>query len=255
MGCRRWVGAAVAAVALALVGLGQAAAAEDPNHCVATNGVVRVQQGTATCETSEGKGVVAIAKGEGSSASNTCDFSQAKAFGASTRAVILTFPGTSCDHNAATSTGFQSRADVSGTGGAGNRNTAIASGDRSEAGVGNSVESTAIASGDGSSAGILNSVTSTATASGADSAANVGIDTTDSTATASGDRSAAFAGSGRPSTATASGDDSLARADFGATAEASGHGSTAFASGDGSTAIAATDGCTAIAFNGQTVTC
>ena len=96
------------------------AAADDPSHCVSTNGVVRAQMGTAACETGEGEGVVAIAKGEGSSASNVCDSSQAKAFGAGTSAEISTFPpGASCDHNAATSTGDQSRAEVSGTGGAG----------------------------------------------------------------------------------------------------------------------------------------
>ena len=57
----------VAAGAVAALGVARAEAA--PNLCVATNGQVRVQHGTATCAADAGN--IAIAKGDGSSAAAT----------------------------------------------------------------------------------------------------------------------------------------------------------------------------------------
>ena len=61
--------AAVVGVVASLLGV-QTAAAATANICIATNGEVRVQEGTAFCDAS-GTGSVAIAKGDGSSATAT----------------------------------------------------------------------------------------------------------------------------------------------------------------------------------------
>ena len=105
--------------ACALVSAQAASAATD--ICIAANGEVQVQKGTATCEAA-GQGSVAIAKGEGSLAvANAGNHNTAKALGEGSTAFAQ-----GGDHNTATASGDGSQAHIFGT-----NNTAIASGDSS----------------------------------------------------------------------------------------------------------------------------
>ena len=85
-------GASAVAISLVMTGLmegallGAASADAATDMCVATNGAVRVQKGSATCQAS-GKGSMAKAKGTGSSASATGgDHNKARARGDGSRA-------------------------------------------------------------------------------------------------------------------------------------------------------------------------
>lgn len=112
-----FAGGVLAAVLLSVASAG----AEAPNLCVAANGEVRTQHGTATC-TAEGQGSVARAMGADSSAT--------AAFG---------------DHNRATASGHGSDAVAE----FGNNNTATASGDGSIAVAAVGDNNTATAATDG----------------------------------------------------------------------------------------------------------
>src|SRR4051794_17855962 len=78
---RRCVSTLVATGVIAGVAFGAAPAVAATDLCVAANGAVRAQKGTATCA-ADGTGSVAIAKGDGSTATATGgDHNKAKARG------------------------------------------------------------------------------------------------------------------------------------------------------------------------------
>ena len=84
-------GASAVAISLVMTGLMEDAAlgaetASVANLCIAANGAVQVQRGTATCE-ARGKGSTAIAKGPGSSATATGKHNKARALGNGSTAV------------------------------------------------------------------------------------------------------------------------------------------------------------------------
>src|SRR5215471_8136804 len=113
---KRWIVIFVAAAGVMTLGAQSAAAATD--QCVAANGAVRMQKGTATC-TADGTGSVARVKGANSTAS---------AIGG--------------DHNKATAIGANSVAQVAD----GSNNTATVSGDNSTAVSGGGDNNTATVS-------------------------------------------------------------------------------------------------------------
>lgn len=99
---RKAILVAASAASTLLVGVGVAIGAR-PDMCVAANGAVRHQVGTATCA-ADGKGSVAIAKGPQSSANATNgDHNKAFAFGDASTAQA----GDS-DHNTAIASGDNS---------------------------------------------------------------------------------------------------------------------------------------------------
>jgi hypothetical protein len=149
--------AAVVGVVASLLGV-QTAAAATANICVATNGEVRVQEGTAFCDAS-GTGSVAIAKGDGSSATATGgnqnlalvigDGSTAFAGGGDNNTATVHGDGGQAlaqlgDNNTATVTGDNSTAQAFG-----NNNTATVTGDGSFADARAFTGCTAEAIGDG----------------------------------------------------------------------------------------------------------
>lgn len=217
---------AVAAVAASTLLFGVGVATATPDLCVAANGEVRHQAGTATCE-ANGTGSIAIAKGGESIATATeRDRNKALAFGDASSAEAIGGTGTK-----AIATGDGSIALAAAV--AGNGNTLIASSDGQhyvrDTGDGN----TAIASGDGSGAFAHLGDGNTAIASGQGCFADAGGtefgDGNGNRAIASGQNSIAFAHEGEGNTATASGDESNADAGLG-------NGNTATASGDQSIA-------------------
>ena len=140
---RRLAGVAVAGVAVALMGFGSVASA-GTNLCVATNGEVRAQKGTASCSADEGAGNVAIAHGDKSTATVLSGVrNRATASGDSSTAA--TYDG---DGNTAIATGDSSIALAGG----GDGNTAIATGDHSIALAGEGDGNTATAITDGCTA-------------------------------------------------------------------------------------------------------
>ncbi|MDD7940807.1 hypothetical protein PHK61_20505 [Actinomycetospora lutea] len=117
-------GLAIAGACL-LAGLGAGVASAAPDHCVSTNGTVRVQQGTATCYSEAGRGNVAVAHGP------------------NTYAAAGDEPGD--EHNRARVQGADSTA-VSGNG---DNNSATAQGTDTGARAGNGSNNTAVARTDG----------------------------------------------------------------------------------------------------------
>ena len=94
-----------------LVVLGASPASAAPDVCVATNGVQRHQSGTATCETYEASGIVAVAVGDGSEASVSpyIESDQARAVAIGSGATASVFYGFDA---MALAVGDQSTADV-----------------------------------------------------------------------------------------------------------------------------------------------
>jgi hypothetical protein len=227
----RVVIALASATVLVAVTAGTASAGQD--LCISTNGVVRVQKGTATCSSWPGAGNVAIARGAQSSA--------------------IAGVQAGDTHNRAVANGANSQAFS----GQGSNNTSTASGDDSfaEAAVGNGNTATANGSGTRATAWGTNQK-AIASAEDADAVVRNGVN---SVAIASGYNSFANANGGSGNIATASGANSSAIAVTGvhnrafATADQS---SASVESGDNNTAIANTPGCTiSAAGEGQTVTC
>jgi hypothetical protein len=192
--------AVVVALAAFVSVVGPAGAAS--NFCIATDGVVRHQSGTATCSAS-GEGSVAIAKGDLSFARATGNYNQAKALGENSAALAE-----NGERNTATASGDFSRAVAE----SGNDNTATASGEGSEAEarVGNG--NRAIASGDNSIAEAEEGDGNTAIASG-DFSFAVAVLGDGNRSVASGFNSDAVSGNGDNNTAIAASDN--CRADTG----------------------------------------
>jgi hypothetical protein len=127
MSVRSFLGRAGLALAGAclLAGLGAGVASAAPDHCVSTNGTVRVQQGTALCYTHPGRGNVAVAQGP------------------NTNAAAGDEPGD--EHNRARVQGSNSTAIA----GNGDFNSATARGNDTGARAGNGSDNTAVARTDG----------------------------------------------------------------------------------------------------------
>ncbi|MFC5141109.1 hypothetical protein ACFPK1_22930 [Actinomycetospora rhizophila] len=104
-----------------LAGLGAGVASAAPDHCVSTNGTVRVQQGTATCYSVAGRGNVAVAHGPGTNAEAGAtpgdEHNRARVQGSNSTAV-----SGDGDNNSATARGT----DTGARAGNGSNNTAVA---------------------------------------------------------------------------------------------------------------------------------
>jgi hypothetical protein len=183
------------------------------NMSVATNGVVRVQKGTATAE-SAGQGSVAIAKGVNATAiagttecGDRCTVapSHNKAMAIGTGADATISGGGS--YNTAIANGTQSTANVD----SGSNNTAIAKGTLAYASAGAGDNNTAIRIGDGGQAFALAGDNNTAVAVGDHSGATAAVGN-NNTATTIGDNSGSIAGIGDNNTASVTGNNSTALA-------------------------------------------
>jgi hypothetical protein len=223
--------ALLSATLLVAVTAGTASAGQD--ICISTDGVVRVQKGTATCSSWPGAGNAAVARGAHSSATAGVQagdtHNRAVASGANSEA----FSGQG-SYNTSTASGSDSFAETA----VGNGNTATATGSGTRA-TAWGTNQRAIASADDADAVVRNGVNSVATASGYDSFANANGGS-GNIATASGANSSAIAVGGEHNTA-------LARAL---------NSSATIEEGNNNTAIANTPGCTISASGeGQTATC
>jgi hypothetical protein len=219
------------ATLLVAVTAGTASAGQD--ICISTNGVVRVQKGTAVCSSVPGAGNVAIARGP------------------QTSAIAGIQAGDT--HNRSVANGTNSQAFSGG----GSYNTSTASGENSFAETFNGNGNSATANGSGTRATAWG--TSQKAVASADDADAVVRDGANSVATASGYNSFANANGGNGNVATASGINSSAVAvdgEHNTSIARALNSSATIEDGNYNTAIANTPGCAISASGeGQTATC